>query len=311
MNRIPKYRASLSNFLEKRSCLAQQNIGEIKENTKKTDYVFPMLFLTIMNNQNKKNHVSTQGYNVAIAIALLDLLIITVQCNPKIIIQPCDVPLIIHFSNLCIASNISSIKGSYSNQSKNFMDITVDIWDTYNKLVGDILIPSNIIEFTYTGRKCPTDVIKWYIKDDKDLKEKFESLNQLTKTCLDQYVHTRYSSLCKCSIQMGYIIGGTKSMKKGNCGRIARYFSFMYKISKDFENIIDDIKLSSQFTTNYVLNFGLQETYDTFLVNKHKFMEEIIIDDMYTNTIKEMIDEIESRVDQIIDTTSPDLATQS
>lgn len=81
----------------------------------------------------------------------------------------------------------------------------------------------------------------------------------------------------------------------------------MYKISKDFENLSADIKNSTTYSTNYVLNYGLQDGYEVFLNNKQKFIEESMVDDLYTNTIKEIIDTIEANVDMIIDQTSPDL----
>ena len=41
--------------------------------------------------------------------------------------------------------------------------------------------------------------------------------------------------------------------------------------------------------------------------NKQKFIEECLKKDMYTDTIKEIISNIEIKVDNIIDETSPDL----
>jgi len=47
--------------------------------------------------------------------------------------------------------------------------------------------------------------------------------------------------------------------------------------------------------------------YELFLNNKQKFIEESMVQDTYTNTIKEIIDTIENNVDMIFGSTSPDL----
>ena len=74
-----------------------------------------------------------------------------------------------------------------------------------------------------------------------------------------------------------------------------------------FENLDHDISSAKDYSDNYIINYGLNEAYELFLDSKQKFIEESMLHDLYTNTIKEVIDLIELSVDTVIDNTSPDL----
>jgi hypothetical protein len=60
-------------------------------------------------------------------------------------------------------------------------------------------------------------------------------------------------------------------------------------------------------TDNHIINYGIHESYELFMNNKQKFIEECLKKDMLTDTIKEIISSIEIKVDSVIDETSPDL----
>ena len=84
----------------------------------------------------------------------------------------------------------------------------------------------------------------------------------------------------------------------------------LYKISKDFEIIESDIlNHNKKLSTNYVVNYGLQDSHEIYKENQQKFIEGAMTMGIYTNTIKEILNSIEQRVDYIIDQTSPDLAS--
>ena len=90
--------------------------------------------------------------------------------------------------------------------------------------------------------------------------------------------------------------------------KLSKYYTMMYKLAEDFENIENDVMNQVDgICKNYVVNYGLQNSYEVFMTNKQKFIEELMTLDMFTNTIKEIINYIEHKVDMIIDETSPDL----
>ena len=76
MSRLGRYKESLNKFIKDRSCLFGDNIPDgiesiLYEEIKNCDLLLPILLLTIMNNQNKKNRISMQGYFAAAGIVFI------------------------------------------------------------------------------------------------------------------------------------------------------------------------------------------------------------------------------------------------
>jgi len=114
------------------------------------------------------------------------------------------------------------------------------------------------------------------------------------------------------SLLIGWIAGCGDAKKTNKIKEAAKAFSIIYKLSLDFKNMDNDIKCShnDKYTKNYVLNFGLENSYELFLNNKKLFIEITMLLDIYTNTLSEIIDNIEENIDFIIDQTSPDIKSQ-
>ena len=75
MSRISRYQGSVKRFINERSCLIDIKGSDIEDIIKNDlldeNYILPILMLTIMNAQNKKNHNSFQGYYAASSVEFL------------------------------------------------------------------------------------------------------------------------------------------------------------------------------------------------------------------------------------------------
>ena len=253
-----------------------------------------------------------QGYYIAACIEFLNVSLDAIANKNDIITKFNNESYIKMNSNLyysankSLQQNLESIKNAYQNNYQNFVNVILGSLGLYNNTLK-IVNSFNDFKMNVTNKSCNQNIIKWYLKNDNELTEKFKTFKQVSKDSLNEYIDKKYVSMCELSVSLGWIIGGGDNKELPKLKKISRYFALMYKIAKDFENLSDDIKNSTNYTTNYVLNFGLQDGYEIFLNNKQKFIEESMMDDIYTNTIKEIIDTIEANVDMIIDQTSPDL----
>ena len=86
MSRLGRYKESLNRFINDRSCLFDEDripnakIESIIYNkVKNSDLLLSIMFLTIMNNQNKKNSKSIQGYYAASSIQILQILLQVIE----------------------------------------------------------------------------------------------------------------------------------------------------------------------------------------------------------------------------------------
>lgn len=319
MNRIQKYKESLYKFLQTKSCLNELITNEnnlisefIYEKIKSDDLMFPILLLTIMNSQNKKYHLSMQGYYIAICVEFIIVLsdIITDAEYSKHKLgekYSGSINVLILAAIKSLQQNMESIKNTYQAQPQNLVNIMINSLEFINTTISTV---TNLEYFVVqpTDNKCNNDIINWFIKDDNpDMIFKFKNLKQIDPVVMQEYINRKYLSIAELSIKLGWMIGGGNIKPIGKIKKMAKYFSMMYKISKDFENLSDNINSDKGYSLNYVVNYGMQNSYEVFLSSKEKFIEELMNGEAYTSTIKEIIDNIEEKIDIIIDQSSPDL----
>ncbi len=276
----------------------------------KNDSVYSTLFLTILNNQNKKNHISLQGYYIAVTIELFDVLINIIE-NREAVIKMFNVNKYIKMCNnlfiyaeKALQQNIQSVKNVFvaHNLSNIIINSTSLLTETFKNIIE---LSDNNIELT--NKICNLNVIDWYLKNNEKLTKKFKSLNQITKDSLNVYINKKYFYMSEFTIALGWMFGNGTIESVSNFKKTAKYFGTMYSLSKNFGNLEKDVETSSIYSSNYVLNFGLQEGYEEFINNKQSFIADMLSEDIYTITVKEIIDKIELDIDTIIDLTSPDL----
>ena len=317
MSRVQKYKESLYRFIKDKSCLfdASQDdelckyvYNKIKEN----DLIFSILLLTIMNNQNKKNHVTMQGYYFASSIEFFNSIIYLIENKKDIVAKFGEDKYIKLYGNLywninkSFQQNIESIKNPYQIKNDALVNIIITALSFYNKTFK-MLNKFSDFKFTILNRGCSNNVVIWYLKTDTKRIEKFKKLKRVSKESMNTYIEKKYLTVCELSIIIGWIMGGGDIANVNNIKKTAKYVATMYKIARDFEKLDSDLENAEEYSNNYVINFGLQDAYELFLSNKEKFIEESMDYKIYTTTVKEVIDSIEANIDNIIDQSSPDL----
>ena len=78
-------------------------------------------------------------------------------------------------------------------------------------------------------------------------------------------------------------------------------------MSIDFENIIQDINNNTKYCLNLVINTGIQETFTLFMTTKTKIIELCLKHNMYSHTIKEVIDLLELKIDKCLKSADIDM----
>jgi hypothetical protein len=274
------------------------------------DSIYSTLFLTIMNNQNRKNHMSLQGYYAATTIEFFDVLINVIENRDKVLnmfginkyIKLCNNLYIYAIKSL--HQNIDTVKNVFL--PHNVDKITISMINLLHNTFKNITELSDH-KFEITNNHCNLNIIEWYLKNNNDLIKKFKALSQITKESIKMYASKKYFYMSELSISLGWMFGHGSISDMDNFKQSFKYFGMMYKISKDFEMLEKNIENSMVYSSNYVVNFGLQEGYEEFVNNKQLFIADMLSGDIYSNTIKEIIDKIELNIDIIIDQTSPDL----
>jgi hypothetical protein len=322
MSRLSRYKESLNKFIKNRSSLFSEErlpSAEIKEylqsKIKDNDLLLPIMLLTIMNNQNKKNCKTIQGYYAASSMLMIQILLDILENENEFRRKHGDQTFyslkeyLLLSSNLSLYQNLETVKDNY-NDSLSASIIMNVLKSYYNNISYSKLLSLKKLELE--NKKPCSDVKNWYIRDNQSLSDHFDKLKTVNKKTFKEHLENKDISLSELSFDIGWLIGcgNYKDIKK--IRKLARAFCFIYRLANDFENMEEDIRNAANdgadgFTKNIVVNFGLQNSHEIFMENKQKFIEEAMTLDIFTTTIKEILTYIENKVDSVIDDTSPDL----
>lgn len=316
MSRILKYRESLEKFIKNKSCIINNIFMMDKKDINaiifdilnKNDNIYSILMMTIMNNQNKKKKITSQGYFMASAIEFLNVIIymiddITYKTKMGIDNYYKTINILIQLAHKSICQNMDSIKMCVNNEMTN--NIYMIVLNLFNEIISfdKILNDNNIIT---TNKKLNNDVLVWYIKTNNISDKNYKKFLEIEENNLMDIFYKKYGLLCQFAICIGWTTSGDISNIE-KVKYMSNHFVTMYKIYKDFINIEQDLKTENNYTLNYVINYGLQYSYEKFMKNKQKFIEIAMYLDTYTSTIKELISSIDSQMDKVLEKTSPDL----
>lgn len=316
MSRISRYQESMARFMRNKSCvndLDPKVRDNILEMIADIDHVASILLLTILNNQGKKNNVTLHGYYMASGIEVL-LIIATLRDREKYYVTKFGVDgvrkIISDLSaqvNICLSQNIESV------QTHHTKDKTVKIFHSCLRAINrrvPRLLDETPLELDEPIRR--SDIVKYHFTDQAQMKDKLKGLRQVKAPSLTAFVEDKYGTVSRLALVTGWLLGGGDEKLVPSLERLGTSFSWIIKLANDFVNLEADLGSGDpgSYLRNYIINFGFQNAFEVFLDNKQKFIEGCILMDIYTNTVKEIIDLVEAKIDQIIEKSSPDMKSQ-
>jgi hypothetical protein len=153
-----------------------------------------------------------------------------------------------------------------------------------------------------------TDLTNFNFRNSSCLK-KLYTFKKIPKDVLISYYINTYCKLCSMSLTVGWLLGCSRLDMVDNLDRLGYHFGLLLKLSNDFVNLEKDILLTgeNQCTYNYVINYGLQESFELFDECKKNFYKGVMTLDIATATIKEIITSIDNSVMNVIEQSSPDI----
>lgn len=324
MNRIAKYQESIAKFIQTKSHL--KNFDDafkkwINDEINSTDYTLSIILLTTMNNQNKKNKISLHGYYIASSMEFL-LVLYRMINDSKEYKNKLDAKYSIYISNIILILHMSLIQNieSIETQTNLQKDKILNMNRSANKYLNDKItkLINTTTHITNKKEYIKTDVNKFHFKDN-NLKKYFERMRQLEQEELMLYLNGTIGTICELAFGLGWILGCGEVKTLPKIEKISALFGILIKLTMDFDNIEIDLKRnikddsdgSDIVTTNYILNFGFQNSFELFLNTKQKFIEMALTHDIFTHTLKDICEKLEEKVEQTIDETSPDLLSNT
>lgn len=339
-SRLNLYQKSIKKFIANQSILSNHNMkDDFIDLMDHDDFILPITTLTIMNGQHKKNSIETShGYDIATGIELLYTLFKIFEHDKKIEtnakydlsqqLKNILIPLSLTITNQSIIKNINMI-----DQCRKDFDATTNVIDNdkLNKMSKNACLmcinyvnmkTQNILENINSIHSKLSDVkikhlsiseFKSYHFTDKTLNENLPDIKVIAKDKLINYIENSYGDLARIAIILGWILGGSSVDMINNLERLGYHLGFLIKLSHDFSNIEYDITNCTQnnMTFNFVVNYGLQNAFEFFDDSKKKFIEGLLALNINSNTIREFINVLETRVNNALEQSSPDIKLTS
>jgi hypothetical protein len=323
MSRINKYQEGIQKFLKNKSFIKDttkttQNI--INEVLETSDHLPAILCLTILNNQCKKYEIRIHGYYIASGIDVL--MIVARVCNNRDYFNNKYTEIavdnmIFESTNCfykCITQNIEILRDTKDGEiHKRLTQLCIEY---ATKIIPHITFKQKIFS---NDKMKKTDL--FCMSNVNDFYNEYKKKNKLNENIIFADSNKTYGSVCKLALTLGWIIGlgddtclnKIKELSDdkniSNLEKLADDIGYFLKIYDDFKYILRDIKIG-QYSMNYVINYGIKQSYIKLIETKTKFLEGIMNLKIETKTMKEIIDFIMDNVDEIIKDVSVDMETQ-
>ena len=280
MSRIERYQDGIYNFIMNKTSIEET----IKNKIISADHLLGIIMASIINNNTKKTNYKVHGYYSAAAI---DLLLINIKENNLLLLN--NIYSLFH-------TNFDIIKFPTCN------DVSVKILKfglTYLSSQLNIIFNTKIYEEQKRSQK--SDLLN--LLNKVNLKD----INIIKKEDFTSFLNDKYGTIGEIVFILGWVIGGgeIKADFMKELQSMGNKLGIIYKIAIDFENVENDI--DKNYIYNSVLNNGIQDSFALFMDLKIKFLEALFKYNLYTHTIKEVLDLLENKIDLILKKSNIDM----
>jgi hypothetical protein len=306
MSRISRYQESIDKFIKNKNIntyFAEEFNVTIYKKLIESDHLGGIIVSTLFNHNAKKSNIKGHGYFIGIMIDIILTIINSKNKNTNI-----NYNLFIGLYKI-LTENLNIIK---HNKSEELNKIILTALTYYNDNIYDILVDYKIGEIQ---KMTKSDLLNLN-KITEKMYKKISQINKYKQDDFINYITKIYGKLGKIIFVLSWILGGGKLENIYQIEKIGEKFGLIYKICYDFENIIKDIdniniddntNNTNNISNNILINIGIQESFALFMETKSIFYEESFKLEIYTHTMKEVIDELETKIDKTLEDCKIDL----
>jgi hypothetical protein len=310
MSRITRYQESIDKFIKNKLNLIYDYDDNkfVYDNLKNSNHLCGIILSTILNTNIKKSCFKIHGYYMAIGIDIL-LLIVKINSNYLYYYNLLGDKLnniILHLQLGVYKAFQLNLDGYKSSKSNDVVNIILFTMNYLNTLLIDIL---KTYKFQSNKKMIKSDILSIDDINTKDNKDKLQKLIRIEEEELMIYTKNTYGNIGKLCIILGWVLGGGNINKDTLCKleSLGESFGLIYKICSDYMNVQNDINNTSKYSTNVLINVGINDSFSVFNDMKSKFIEDALILNLFTHTTKEVIDTLENKIDKCLSKSKIDM----
>ncbi len=273
----------------------------ITDSIRKNNFFVTIFLLTITNNINKKNKIHQHGYYIGSSMELAFLLQRSIEKQKIFNLNNENYIKITNLINILLSQNLELATSVLSREKlmKNYSSVF--------KLVNNKIITILNNKQTYHFESLTnTDLVNYKFKNLQKIINIFNKNNKLSEQEIIQYVETKYCPILEVAGLLTWNLAGGQDNITKYIEKLGHYYAFLIKIYYDLTEFETDIENEyNDFYPNIIINLGIQKSFEYFILYKKKFIELSIKLGLFSNTIKEVIDTIETKLDLFIENTKP------
>ena len=316
-SRMQRYQNGVKKFLSSRSVYQKmiENNVFFEYMIKKTNNLASTAMLTILKNaSNKINYKGCHGYFLASGLDVL-IMFVNILENEKYYNAKFGKDNVSKFIEItpfkifsCLSENMKTLENSVPSTELK-LKLQKVFYYSINYIQEKIIyiIKKNIFVGESNVKKL--DIINFKFNDVDILKNKYSKLKKINEKDFFSYVEDKYCNITKIAFVVGWLLGLGEEKYVANLEQLGTNFGYMIKISNDFVNLEKDINNSKDITYNMIANYGIHYCFNIFFENKTKLIKGCMELDIYSHTMKEIIDFIEKCFDECLNNTDLDLAS--
>lgn len=314
-SRIQRYQNGVKKFLITRSVYFNliENNNFFDYMIKNTDHLLSIVLLTTLNNaSNKMCFKGYHGYFIASGIDVL-IMCVNILENEKYYYEKYDKKIVNSFledvplkSFKCLTENMKTLENNITSS-----DMKIKLLRTYyicvNYLQEKLSLISKKHNLNGVENLKKLDVIKFKFKNEDIIKKKYSKLKKIEESELYNYVENKFCSVSKLAFVIGWLLGTGDESFIPILEQLGTNLGYMIKIANDFINIERDIEYSKDVSYNLIANYGIHHCFNIFFSNKEKLIKGCMELNIYSHTMKEIIDYIEKCFDTCLNNTDLEL----
>lgn len=317
MSKILKYRENIFNFISSKSCFSSIIEKDfLKEFIDSEFSLFPVAMMSVFSAQVKKNKIKSYHTLHAASALVLMIMLINIDENKKYYEEKYGEDNIKKIKNQAtififeaIAQNIKTMENTIGCEASSKVQKKISSI-LHEKLL--LLTENNIKNNNLKVKR--SDIIKYKFKDKDIIENKYKNLKRIEQLDLINYIENKYCSIGECAFLFGWLFGlGNDNQKSlDNICKIGSSFGVLIKLIFDFWNLEKNIKITDngEASYNYVVNYGIHESFRLYDENKVKFIEGCITNELFNSSIKEIIEKIDKTYDKCLENTKLELQSQ-
>lgn len=314
MSRISRYQESLSRFIKTKSPYSEiiKPNNKIESLLDISEHEATIMLLTIFNGQKKKKKFkSHEPYSIASGIHLL-MSIVMINDSLNYYKTLYGDAIIKNFISQapayvyeCLSKNLETLENAMDKEK--IPKLQSKIYSFFNKKMVNI---TKYEELKAHDKVHKTDIIKYKFNNKNIIELKYRKLKAIDKDVLVEYVERTYGATCQCALVLGWLLSVGEEKQINNFERLGTHLGLLIKLSNDFKNLERDIMNADTCSYNLIVNCGIHECFALFDESKVKILEGCFTLNIYSTTVKEIIDHIEKTFDTYLKNTELELASK-